>query len=292
MKIFLTCLWNRWFPDFSIHHLKKNVESDAACQILQKFIHGVEKKPLPHLLCITNMMLHGIEVPSQIRRDNSLDRPLKDYKSVDKEDVIIINPPFGGTEENGIETRFPLAYQTRETADLFLVLIIHLLKDDGRGAIVLPDGTLFGRCQNPHQRGTAHPVQPPHHRPPAQRRVRPLHRHQDKSPVLHQRRADQGNLVLRTPLSAGREVLQLKPSPSTSASLTRKRNGGRSARKTNLPGACRSSEIKESGYNLDIKNPHEAVIENCDPEELLEAYKSLIFQISETQLSERELMAF
>lgn len=132
------------FLTSSIDHLRDKVENVEDEQVLQNSIHGVEKKPLPHLLCITNMLLHGIEVPSQIRRDNSLARPLRDYKPADKVDVIITNPPFGGTEEDGIESGFPTTYQTRETADLFLVLITHLLKDGGRGAIVLPDGTLFG----------------------------------------------------------------------------------------------------------------------------------------------------
>jgi type I restriction enzyme M protein len=93
---------------------------------------------------MTNMMLHGIEVPLQIRHDNTLARPLRDYTNADRVDVIMTNPPFGGMEEDGIEQNFPATFQTRETADLFLVLIMHLLKEGGRGAIVLPDGTLFG----------------------------------------------------------------------------------------------------------------------------------------------------
>jgi len=96
------------------------------------------------LLCTTNMLLHGIDVPSNIRHDNTLSRPLRNYGPKDRVDCIITNPPFGGMEEDGIETNFPQTFRTRETADLFLVLIMHLLKDGGRGAIVLPDGTLFG----------------------------------------------------------------------------------------------------------------------------------------------------
>jgi type I restriction enzyme M protein len=111
---------------------------------LQQSVRGVEKKPLPHLLCTTNMLLHGIDVPSNIRHDNTLSRPLRDYGPKDRVDCIITNPPFGGMEEDGIESNFPQTFRTRETADLFLVLIMHLLKDGGRGAIVLPDGTLFG----------------------------------------------------------------------------------------------------------------------------------------------------
>jgi len=113
-------------------------------EVLKNSLNGIEKKPLPHLLCTTNMILHGIEVPSNIRHDNSLTRPLRDYSEKDRVNVIITNPPFGGIEEDGIETNFPKNFQTRETADLFLLLILQLLKDGGRAGMVLPDGTLFG----------------------------------------------------------------------------------------------------------------------------------------------------
>lgn len=128
----------------AIDNIRKTVKNPRNEELLQRSIHGVEKKPMPHLLCVTNMMLHGIDVPIQIRHDNTLARPLKDYTAADRVDVVVTNPPFGGMEEDGIETNFPASYQTRETADLFLVLIMHILKDGGRAAIVLPDGTLFG----------------------------------------------------------------------------------------------------------------------------------------------------
>ena len=128
----------------AIEHLRQQVKTPEDEHTLQRSITGVEKKPLPHLLCVTNMMLHGVEVPSQIRRDNTLERPLRDYSERDRVDLIVTNPPFGGTEEDGIENNFPQALRTRETADLFLVLIVRLLKNGGRAAIVLPDGTLFG----------------------------------------------------------------------------------------------------------------------------------------------------
>jgi type I restriction enzyme M protein len=123
---------------------KKEVKTVADNAVLQKSIFGVEKKPLPHLLAVTNMLLHGIEVPSNIRRDNTLARPLRDYTARDRVDVVLTNPPFGGIEEDGIQANFPAAFRTKETADLFLVLIMQLLKDGGRAGIVLPDGTLFG----------------------------------------------------------------------------------------------------------------------------------------------------
>lgn len=120
------------------------VKSPADEALLQGTIHGVEKKALPHMLCTTNMILHGIDVPVNIRHDNTLARPLRDYGNADRKDVIVTNPPFGGMEEDGIEANFPAAFRTRETADLFLTLIVHLLKPGGRAAVVLPDGFLFG----------------------------------------------------------------------------------------------------------------------------------------------------
>jgi len=120
------------------------VKSSADEEKLQKTIHGVEKKALPHMLCTTNMILHGIDVPINIRHDNTLARPLRDYTPSDRVNVIVTNPPFGGMEEDGIENNFPATFRTRETANLFLTLIIHILKNEGRAAVVLPDGFLFG----------------------------------------------------------------------------------------------------------------------------------------------------
>ena len=127
----------------SFDHVKNNyVKTADDHQTLQQQIHGVEKKQLPHLLCTTNMLLHGIEVPVQVKHGNTLNKPLANWD--DELDVIVTNPPFGGTEEDGIEKNFPADLRTRETADLFLQLIIEILKDGGRAAVVLPDGTLFG----------------------------------------------------------------------------------------------------------------------------------------------------
>lgn len=133
------------FLSCAVDHVRgRYVKTPEDEQRLQQSLFGVEKKQLPHLLCTTNMILHGIDVPSRMRRDNTLARPLRDYGPKDQVQVIITNPPFGGVEEDGIETNFPQAYRTRETADLFLLLIMTLLEDGGRAALVLPDGTLFG----------------------------------------------------------------------------------------------------------------------------------------------------
>ncbi|WP_411825251.1 N-6 DNA methylase [Luteolibacter sp. AS25] len=126
------------------HKRSKYVKSGEDAETLIGSIHGVEKKALPHMLCTTNMILHGIDTPTNIRHDNTLSRPYKDYGEKDRVNVIVTNPPFGGTEEDGIENNFPATYRTRETADLFMALIIKLLKNHGRAAVVLPDGFLFG----------------------------------------------------------------------------------------------------------------------------------------------------
>jgi type I restriction enzyme M protein len=129
----------------AIEHVRKMYVKSADDEaVLQASMHGVEKKQMPHLLCVTNMLFHGIDVPSNIRHDNTLSRPLRDYGPKDRVDVIGTNPPFGGMEEDGIELNFPQALRTRETADLFLVLLMTLLKPGGRAGLVLPDGTLFG----------------------------------------------------------------------------------------------------------------------------------------------------
>ncbi|MDA7657679.1 type I restriction-modification system subunit M [Verrucomicrobia bacterium] len=120
------------------------VKSAKNEETLISSIHGVEKKALPHMLCTTNMILHGIDTPTNIRHDNTLSRPYMDYGNKDRVDVIVTNPPFGGTEEDGIENNFPATLRTRETADLFMALIVKLLKNHGRAAVVLPDGFLFG----------------------------------------------------------------------------------------------------------------------------------------------------
>lgn len=128
----------------ALDFMKDEIKSVEARRALQENIIGYEKKPLPHLLCTTNMLLHGVEIPRGIHRDNLLTKPFISFGKRDRVDVITTNPPFGGIEEDSITSNFPVAYKTKETADLFLLLMAHLLNPGGRGAVVLPDGSLFG----------------------------------------------------------------------------------------------------------------------------------------------------
>lgn len=126
------------------HVRDSQVKTIADQEILHNSLFGTELKPLPHILTITNLMIHGVEVPDTIHRDNALSRPLADYTRADKKDIIVANPPFGASVQDGIEQNFPSEFRTKETADLFLVLFMHILKNGGRAGVVVPDGTLFG----------------------------------------------------------------------------------------------------------------------------------------------------
>lgn len=131
---FLTC---------TIEHLKKQVKNVKDRKIVQENVRGTEYKPLPFLLALTNLILHDVEVPYLDYAD-SLGREYNSIREKDRVDVILANPPFGGTVANGNEGNFPMNFRTKESADLFLILFIHLLKQGGRAAIVLPDGSLTG----------------------------------------------------------------------------------------------------------------------------------------------------
>ncbi|MDO4935633.1 MAG: class I SAM-dependent DNA methyltransferase [Phascolarctobacterium sp.] len=106
-------------------------------------VFGIEKKQFPYMLCVTNMLLHDVEVP-QVFHDNALTKDVLDYTEKDKFDVILMNPPYGGSENADIKNHFPTELMSSETADLFVALITYRLKKNGRAAVILPDGFLFG----------------------------------------------------------------------------------------------------------------------------------------------------
>lgn len=127
----------------AIEHLKKQANSVEERQSIAENIEGWEYKPLPYLLATTNLILHDMEVPN-IRFGDALDKPLSSFTEKNRVNAILANPPFGGIVANNNETNFPQNFRTKESADLFLILMIHLLKQGGRAGIVLPDGSLTG----------------------------------------------------------------------------------------------------------------------------------------------------
>jgi type I restriction enzyme M protein len=132
----------------AIDHLRSQSDGDASAddeKAIERSVFGIERKQLPHLLCTTNLLLHGIDVPSQVDHRNTLATPWDGWSPDERVDCVITNPPFGGLEDEDVGKDYPSDLRTRETADMFLTLIVNkLLKDDGRAAIVLPDGFLFG----------------------------------------------------------------------------------------------------------------------------------------------------
>ncbi len=268
---FLTC---------TLDHIRgRYVKTGEDDVLLQKSIQGVEKKHLPHLLCVTNMLLHDVEVPVRIKHDNTLARPLKDYGPKDRVDVIVTNPPFGGIEEDGIDSNFPASFRTRETADLFLLLIMKLLKPGGRAAMVLPDGTLFGE-------GVKTRIK--------EKLLTECNLHtivRLPNGVFNPYTSIKTNLLFFTRGEPTREVWYYEhpyPEGYKSYSKTKpirieefepekawwnNREENEFAWKVDL------ETIKAGNYNLDFKNPNTPKEDNGDPDKLLAEYRTLLKSI-------------
>ncbi|MBE7438216.1 MAG: SAM-dependent DNA methyltransferase [Spirochaetales bacterium] len=264
-----------------IEHVRANyVKTTKDREKLQEMLTGIDKKPLPHLLAITNMILHGLEVPTNIRRDNALSRPLKDYGPKDRVDVILTNPPFGGQEEDGIENNFPAAVRTRETADLFLVLIMHVLKSGGRAAIVLPDGTLFGE-------GVKTKIK--------EKLLEECNLHtivRLPNSVFAPYTSIKTNLLFfekgeptkeiwfyEHPLPEGAKAYN-KTRPITIQEFESEKKWWNKRKESERAWKVPIDRIKANNYNLDIKNPNAVEESHGDPEELLKSYKALLEEVA------------
>lgn len=262
---FLTC---------AMRHMRENyVKRPEQAALMQGALRAVEKKPLPHMLCVTNMLLNGVEEPDFVRHDNTLARPLVSWTRDERVDIVLTNPPFGGKEEDGIESNFP-TFKTRETADLFLALIIRLLKPGGRAAVVLPDGSLFGEGVKTR-----------------------LKEHLMEECNLHTI-VRLPNSVFKPYASIGTNLLFFEkgtptqdiwywehkvPETQKAYSMTKPIRlehldgcaawWGGAAREGRVEGPqawkVTADEIKARGYNLDVKNPHTVAEDHGDPETLL-----------------------
>lgn len=126
-----------------LKELKKKVKTTEDEAAYSNSIYGIEKKQFPYMLCVTNMLLHDLDVP-RVYHDNTLLRDVLDYTDKDQFQVILMNPPYGGSEKNDVKNHFPSDLASSETADLFMSVIMYRLKKDGRAAVILPDGFLFG----------------------------------------------------------------------------------------------------------------------------------------------------
>lgn len=261
------------------HKREKYVKTPKHEEKLQTTIRGVEKKSLPYMLCITNMILHGIDTPINVKHDNTLSRPYQDYTEKDRVNTIITNPPFGGMEEDGIENNFPATFRTRETADLFMALIIRLLKKNGRAAVVLPDGFFFGE-------GIKTRIK--------QKLLEECNLHtivRLPNGVFNPYTGIKTNLLFFTKGKSTENIWYYEhPYPDGIKSYNKTKpmrfeefkaeiewwgkeeDGFKKRAETEQAWKVSIGEIVSGNYNLDIKNPHVGDQESHDPEELLKKY--------------------
>ncbi|MFD8611961.1 N-6 DNA methylase [Streptomyces sp. NPDC059631] len=258
----------------TIDHLRGQVKTPDDEALLQASLRGIEKKQLPHLLCLTNMILHGIDAPTAVRRANTLTRPLRDYGPADRVDVIVTNPPFGGIEEPGVEQNFPQAVRTRETADLFLILIMRLLKPGGRAGIVFPDGTLFGAG------GAKSRIK--------EQLLRECNLHtivRLPSSVFAPYTSIATNLLFFTKGEATKEIWyyehQLPPAlkaysktrPMRHEEFHAERDWWNNRTESERSWRVSIDEIERRGFNLNVQNPYATELDDLSPSEVLDRYR-------------------
>ncbi|HLO51878.1 MAG TPA: class I SAM-dependent DNA methyltransferase [Kamptonema sp.] len=273
----------------TIEHLKRQAKTAEDLQMLQENIQGVEKKPLPYMLAMTNVMLHGIDVPTNIRHGNTLSRPLRDYTPKDRVDIIITNPPFGGMEEDGIESNFPKKYQTRETADLFMGLIMHLLKPEtGRAAVVLPDGFLFGEGVKTTLKRELLEEFNLHTIVRLPKGVFSPYTSINTNILFFEKGATTQDIwFFEHPYPDGYKSYS-RSKPLTIQEFDREKEwwGGadRKGRKVSeYAWKVSALEIAARNYNLDCKNPHEVEVNHGDPDELMQDYLDIAQQMKDAQ---------
>lgn len=278
---FLTCV---------IEHLRRQARTPQDERTLQDCFSGIEKKALPHVLCMTNLLLHGIDTPSNVRHDNTLARPLRDWGPKERVDCIVTNPPFGGMEEDGIEANYPAEFRTRETADLFLVLLMKLLKPGGRAGLVLPDGTLFGEGVKTRIKEAL---------------LTECNLHtivRLPNGVFNPYTGIRTNLLFFTKGAPTREVWYYEhPYPPGAKSYNKGKpirieefaaekawwgseaEGFRSRQENEQAWRVSIDQIKAGNFNLDLKNPHNPDTGPGDVDHLLPEYEKLLAQIAETR---------
>ena len=287
---FLTC---------TIDHKRTNyVKTPEDEKLLQASIYGVDKKSMPHMLCVTNMILNGIDTSANIKHDNTLSRPYKDYSEKDRVHVIVTNPPFGGMEEDGIENNFPANLRTRETADLFMAVIIKLLKNNGRAAVVLPDGFFFGEGMKTRLK---------------EKLLDECNLHtivRLPNGVFNPYTGIKTNLLFFTKGQPTENIWYYEhPYPEGVKSYNKTKPmqfeefqpeidwwgdeaDGFSARvETEQAWKVAADEIKARNYNLDLKNPHVGEQVNHDPEKLLKKYNKQQEEISSLRDQLKNILA-
>lgn len=273
-KVFDPAAGTGGFLTGAIDHIRKEVKTPDDDQVLQKSVHGIEWKQLPYSLLVTNMIFHGIEEPDNIRHDDTLSRPYISYGPSDYVDVIAANPPFGGVVKDGTEKNFPSSFRTKETADLFLILFIRLLKQQGRAGIVLPDGFLFGEGAKTRIK---------------QHLLEECNLHtiiRLPGSVFAPYTSIATNLLFFTKGEPTKEIWYYehrlpegvkaynKTKPIRNEEFNTIKGWWNDRKETDVAWKVSIDEIKKRDYNLDIKNPNIEVVDELNPEEVLTDYRA------------------
>ena len=276
----------------TIDHLAGQVKNADDRKTLQRSVRGIEKKSLPHMLAMTNMMLHGVEVPTNIRHDNTLSKQLQSYKPKDRVDIILTNPPFGGMEEDGIETNFLKKYQTRETADLFMALIMHLLEPDtGRAAVVLPDGFLFGEGVKTTLKRELLEEFNLHTIVRLPKGVFSPYTSISTNILFFEKGGPTKQVwFFEHPYPEGYKAYS-RTRPLTIGEFDWEKQWWKKRKTSEYAWKVSAKEIAEGNYNLDSKNPHETEVDLGNPNELMEEYLDISERLKTAQNAlKQELM--
>jgi type I restriction enzyme M protein len=253
-------------------------------ETMQKGLHGVEKKPMPYMLGVTNLILHDIDNPD-ILHGNSLTKSLREFTEEDKFDVVAMNPPFGGTEQDIIQMNFPKPFQTSETADLFMTLIMYRLKEDGRAGVVLPDGFFFGTDNAKLEikkklldEFNLHTIV----RLPGS--VFAPYTSIATNLLFFDKNGEGTDSVwyYELPLPEGYKAFS-KTKPMQSKHFEEVKNWWNDREETERAWKVTKEEIIENDYNLDLNNPNVIEEENHDPKELLRKYNEVQNEITGLQ---------
>ena len=266
--------------------LEKQAKTVEDYELINKSIYGAEKFHLPFLLGVTNLMLHGIDTP-QLDHKNSFSDNVLEYRERDKVSVILMNPPFGSkSEDTSIQMNFPKDFQTSETADLFMALIMYRLKKNGRCGVILPDGFIFGDGVK-------------------QRLKEKLFREFNLHTIIrlpgsvfapytsistnilffdNNQKGTEETWYYELPLPKGYKAFS-KTKPMLSKHFDPVREWWNDREESEYSWKVTREEVSKRNYNLDIKNPNKPEDEIHDPEVLLEKYHNVNAKIKELQES-------
>jgi type I restriction enzyme M protein len=264
----------------ALEHLKKQVKNvEQNKKAFRESIFGVEKKPMPHLLAMTNMILHDIDIPN-IQHDNSLSYNVRDIKPKDKVDVVAMNPPFGGTEEGGIEMNFPSQFRTKETADLFMVKVMFSLKEGGRAGIVLPDGFLFGEGVKTEIKKKLLEEFNLHTIVRLPKGVFAPYTGINTNLLFFDKKGTTKEIwYFEHPYPDGVKMYN-KTRPIRHEEFDLEKKWWNKRKESTLAWKISLKEIIEKNYNLDFKNPSVKTIEHQDPKILLKEYQEIQTQLN------------